>query len=43
MDSNTTIVTTAEKTVSEFGETLVADGKATKTLESYVGDSVTCC
>ena len=38
MYANTTIVDVAEKIVAEFEEALVADGKATKTLESYVGD-----
>jgi len=38
MDANTTTGIVAEKIVAEFEETLIADGKATKTLESYVGD-----
>lgn len=38
MDANTTIVTVAEKIVIDFEEALAADGKAAKTLESYVGD-----
>lgn len=35
-DANTETI--AEKIVAGFEETLVADGKASKTLESYVGD-----
>jgi hypothetical protein len=38
MDANTTIGDVSEKIVAEFEETLGADGKAAKTLESYVGD-----
>lgn len=38
MGDNTTIEDVAEKIVTEFEEALVADGKASKTLESYVGD-----
>jgi len=35
-DSNSGIA--SQKLVSEFEETLVADGKALKTAESYTGD-----
>lgn len=38
MADNTTIGDVADKIVAEFEEALVADCKATKTLESYVGD-----
>jgi len=36
MSNNTEIV--SQKLVSDFEETLVADGKAPKTVESYTGD-----
>ena len=38
MDANTTIEPLAEQIVTDFEEALAADGKADKTLESYVGD-----
>lgn len=38
MDADVAIEIVAEQIVTEFEESLVADGKATKTLESYVGD-----
>ncbi|MGV8980531.1 tyrosine-type recombinase/integrase [Clostridium sp.] len=38
MNDNTTIETLAEKIVTDFEETLVVDGKAHKTIESYTGD-----
>lgn len=38
MDANATIGDVAEQIVTGFEEALVADGKAAKTLESYVGD-----
>jgi len=36
MSNNTEIV--SQKLVSDFEQTLVADGKAPKTVESYTGD-----
>jgi integrase/recombinase XerD len=38
MGANTTIEVAAKKIVTEFEESLAVDGKATKTIESYIGD-----
>lgn len=38
MDTNINVETVAKKIVTEFEEALIADGKAAKTLESYLGD-----
>ena len=35
---NDNIETSAEKIVTDFEEELVSDGKALKTIESYIGD-----
>lgn len=40
MGTNTAIESIATRIVADFEEALIANGKATKTLESYVGDII---